>query len=172
MSETAGSDVLFAEQGSLGRITLNRPRAINALTHGMIGAMQAALGGWAHNPAIRTILIEGAGERGLCAGGDIRAIYEDAKTASFSGPDAFFRDEYRLNAFIAAYPKPIVAFMDGIVMGGGIGLSAHASHRVVTPRSVLAMPETGIGFIPDVGGTYLLARALGCLGIHAAPHRQ
>jgi enoyl-CoA hydratase len=162
------ADILFAEQESLGRITLNRPKAINALTHGMIQAIGAALAGWEQNAAIKIILIEGAGERGLCAGGDIRALYEGSKNGSFAGGDSFFRDEYRLNARIAKYPKPVVALMDGIVMGGGIGLSAHASHRVVTPRSVLAMPEVGIGFIPDVGGTYLLAHAPGNIGIHAA----
>ena len=168
MSEAGNDEVLLTEQGNLGHITLNRPKAINALTHGMIGAIDAALAGWAENPAIKLILIDGAGERGFCAGGDIRALYEGAKAGSFSAADMFFRDEYRLNARIAKYPKPVVAFMDGIVMGGGIGLSAHASHRVVTPRSTLAMPEVGIGFVPDVGGTFLLARATGNLGVHAA----
>ena len=168
MSGAENNDVLFAQQGNLGSITLNRPKAINALTHGMIGAIDAALQDWAENPAIKLILIEGAGERGFCAGGDIRALYDHAKAGSFVSPDAFFRDEYRLNARIAEYPKPVVAFMDGIVMGGGIGLSAHASHRVVTPRSILAMPEVGIGFVPDVGGTFLLARTPGHLGMHAA----
>jgi len=159
---------MFAELGSLGRITLNRPKAINALTHGMIRAIDAALSAWEDNAAIKIILIDGAGERGFCAGGDIRSLYEGSKSGDFAAGELFFRDEYRLNARIASFPKPVVAFMDGIVMGGGIGLSAHASHRVVTPRSVLAMPEVGIGFIPDVGGTYLLARAPGNLGIHAA----
>jgi enoyl-CoA hydratase len=159
---------VFAEQGSLGRVTLNRPKAINALTHGMIRAIDAALSAWEGDAAIKIVLVEGAGERGFCAGGDIRTLYEGSKSGDFSAGDLFFRDEYRLNARIATFPKPVVAFMDGIVMGGGIGLSAHASHRVVTPRSVLAMPEVGIGFIPDVGGTYLLAHAPGNLGIHAA----
>jgi enoyl-CoA hydratase len=168
MSAAGSKDVLFAEQGNLGRITLNRPKAINALTHGMINAIDAALRDWAGNPAIKLVLIEGAGERGFCAGGDIRALYDAVKAGSFADPEAFFRDEYRLNAQIAEYPKPVVTFMDGIVMGGGIGLSAHASHRVVTPRSILAMPEVGIGFVPDVGGTFLLARAPGHLGMHAA----
>ena len=168
MSGVGNDDVLFTEQGNLGRITLNRPKAINALTHGMIGAIDAALQDWAENQSIKLVLIEGAGERGFCAGGDIRALYDSARAGSFAGPDAFFRDEYRLNARIAQYPKPVVAFMDGIVMGGGIGLSAHASHRVVTPRSILAMPEVGIGFVPDVGGTFLLARAPDHLGTHAA----
>jgi enoyl-CoA hydratase len=168
MSGSETAEVLFAEQGSLGRITLNRPKAINALTHGMIRAIDAALSAWEENAAIKVILIDGAGERGFCAGGDIRSLYEGSKSGDFAPGDLFFRDEYRLNARIAAFPKPFVAFMDGIVMGGGIGLSAHASHRVVTPRSLLAMPEVGIGFIPDVGGTYLLARAPGNLGIHAA----
>ncbi len=168
MSADAGQDVLFDEQHGVGRITLNRPKAINALNHAMIRAIDAALVRWACDPTIRIVLLEGNGERGLCAGGDIRALYGDAKSGRLAGPAAFFYDEYRLNARIARFAKPFVALMDGIVMGGGIGLSAHASHRVVTPRSMLAMPETGIGFIPDVGGTYLLGRAPGELGVHAA----
>ena len=162
------SDVLFAVAGGVGRITLNRPRALNALTHDMVRAIDATLAEWAADTSVRLVLLEGAGERGFCAGGDIRALYEDAKAGRLAGPAAFFRDEYRLNAKIAFYTKPVVVFMDGIVMGGGIGLAGHASHRVVTPRATLAMPEVGIGFVPDVGGTFLLGRAPGQLGVHAA----
>ncbi|MFF4169437.1 enoyl-CoA hydratase/isomerase family protein [Streptomyces sp. NPDC001744] len=164
---TGTPDVLLRTEGRAGFVTLNRPRAINALTHAMVLAVDAALTEWEHDPAVTTVVLEGAGERGLCAGGDIRAIHDDAR-AGGAASAAFWRDEYRLNARIARYPKPYVALMDGIVMGGGVGLSAHGSHRVVTERSRVAMPETGIGFVPDVGGTYLLGRAPGELGTHLA----
>jgi enoyl-CoA hydratase len=162
------TDTLIRVENGIGRITLNRPRALNALTHAMVQAIDAALHEWATDSAVRFVLLDGAGERGLCAGGDIRALYDALLADDISVPEAFFRDEYRMNARIARFPKPYVALMDGIVMGGGIGVSAHASHRVVTERSRLAMPETGIGFVPDVGGTFLLGRALDELGTHAA----
>ncbi|WP_018680724.1 enoyl-CoA hydratase/isomerase family protein [Actinokineospora enzanensis] len=161
------SDVRIRVADGLGRITLDRPRAINALTHAMITDMAAALAAWAEDDDVRAVLIDGAGERGLCAGGDIRAIHDDARAGGRTAP-AFWADEYRLNARIATYPKPYIALMDGIVMGGGVGVSAHGSVRVVTERTRLAMPEVGIGLAPDVGGTYLLARAPGELGTHAA----
>jgi enoyl-CoA hydratase len=119
---------------------------------------------WQSDPAVELVLLEGAGDRALCAGGDVRALY-DSRTGGSGFARAFWRDEYRLNALIGRYPKPVIAIQDGIVMGGGIGLSAHASHRVVTERSRLAMPETGIGLIPDVGGTWLLAHAPAEIGI-------
>ncbi|MGW7099561.1 enoyl-CoA hydratase/isomerase family protein [Streptomyces sp. NPDC054838] len=158
---------LFAIEGRTGVITLNRPRALNALTHPMVLRIAEALAAWEQEPAVTQVLIRGAGERGLCAGGDIRAIHDDAK-AGGSASTGFWRDEYRLNARIAAYPKPYVALMDGIVMGGGVGVSAHGGVRIVTERSRVAMPETGIGFVPDVGGTHLLAQAPGRLGTHLA----
>ncbi|WP_435060067.1 enoyl-CoA hydratase/isomerase family protein [Streptomyces sp. bgisy060] len=164
---TGSPDVLLRTEGRAGFITLNRPRAINALTHAMVLAVDDALSRWERDPAVTTVVIEGAGERGLCAGGDIRAIHDDAR-AGGSASAAFWQDEYRLNARISHYPKPYVALMDGIVMGGGVGVSAHGSVRVVTERSRVAMPETGIGFVPDVGGTYLLGRAPGELGTHLA----
>ncbi|MFI5760939.1 enoyl-CoA hydratase/isomerase family protein [Streptomyces sp. NPDC051563] len=154
-------------EGRTGVITLNRPRALNALTHPMVLRIAAALAGWERDPDVAQVLVRGAGDRGLCAGGDIRAIHDDAKAGTRASA-AFWRDEYRLNAAIARYPKPYVALMDGIVMGGGVGVSAHGSVRVVTERSRVAMPETGIGFVPDVGGTHLLARAPGLLGTHLA----
>ncbi|QGZ52700.1 enoyl-CoA hydratase/isomerase family protein [Streptomyces sp. QHH-9511] len=160
-------DVLLRTDGRAGFVTLNRPKAINALTHAMVRRIDEALTAWADDPAVETVVIEGAGERGLCAGGDIRAIHDDARAGRTASVD-FWRDEYRLNARIARYPKPYVAFMDGIVMGGGVGVSAHGSVRIVTERSRVAMPETGIGFVPDVGGTYLLGRAPGELGTHLA----
>ncbi|WP_067479417.1 enoyl-CoA hydratase/isomerase family protein [Actinomadura hibisca] len=159
--------VLLRVQGTLGRITLNRPRALNALTHQMCRQIHASLREWAADDTVQAVLIDGAGQRGLCAGGDIRAIYEDAKSGGDASA-AFWRDEYLLNSFIARYPKPYVALMDGVVMGGGVGVSAHGGVRIVTERSAVAMPETGIGFVPDVGGTHLLASAPGELGTHLA----
>ncbi|MCB5182400.1 enoyl-CoA hydratase/isomerase family protein [Streptomyces sp. SMC 277] len=165
----AGEDpVLLSTEGRTGRITLNRPRALNSLTHAMVLRMTEALTGWEEGVGdVTQVLLTGAGERGLCAGGDIRAIHDDAKAGGTASAD-FWRDEYRLNARIARTPLTYVAFMDGIVMGGGVGVSAHGGVRIVTERSRVAMPETGIGFVPDVGGTYLLSRAPGELGTHLA----
>ncbi|GCD34127.1 putative enoyl-CoA hydratase [Streptomyces chrestomyceticus JCM 4735] len=160
--------VLLRTEGRTAYLTLNRPKALNALDHAMVRRIAAALDAWEHDPAVGTVVITGAGERGLCAGGDIRAIHEDARSGGGAASAAFWRDEYRLNARIARFPKPYVAVMDGIVMGGGVGVSAHGSVRIVTERSKVAMPETGIGFVPDVGGTYLLALAPGELGTHLA----
>ncbi|MFD4247704.1 3-hydroxyisobutyryl-CoA hydrolase, partial [Streptomyces sp. NPDC058525] len=165
--KTEDDTVLLAVEGRTGVITLNRPRALNALTHAMVRRMAGALAAWERDPAVHQVLVRGAGERGLCAGGDIRAIHDDAKAGTTASAE-FWRDEYRLNARIARYPKPYVALMDGIVMGGGVGISAHGGVRVVTERSRVAMPETGIGFVPDVGGTWLLGRSPGRLGTHLA----
>ncbi|MBF6172415.1 enoyl-CoA hydratase/isomerase family protein [Nocardia blacklockiae] len=164
-------EVLIDKRDGLGLITLNRPKAINALNHPMALTILAALRSWAADDEVRAVVVTGAGERGLCAGGDIVAIYNDAKDGA-GGPDSpsgrFWRDEYVLNAYIGRYPKPYVVVMDGIVMGGGVGLSGHGSHRIVTERSKIGMPETGIGFVPDVGGTYLLSRTPGEIGTHVA----
>ena len=162
------ADVVIERHGALGLITLNRPRALNALTHPMVLEIRAALHGWADDDAVRTVLLRGAGEKAFCAGGDIVCLYRDATDGDGRVAAAFWRDEYRLNALLASYPKPIVALMHGIVLGGGVGLSAHASHRIVTSTTRIGMPETGIGFIPDVGGTWLLSRAPGELGTHLA----
>jgi len=165
---TDGSDEVLTEvDGSVGLITLNRPKAINSLNQQMVDALTAVLTGWADDDAVRAVVLCGAGDRGLCAGGDVVSIYHSARK---DGVEArrFWRDEYLLNAQIAGFPKPYVAVMDGIVMGGGVGVSAHANTRVVTDTSKIAMPEVGIGFIPDVGGVYLLSRAPGGLGLHAA----
>ncbi|MEU3984429.1 enoyl-CoA hydratase/isomerase family protein [Streptomyces sp. NPDC026672] len=164
----SGESVLLRTAGRAAYVTLNRPRAINALNHEMARRIDAALSAWEDDPAVETVVLTGAGERGLCAGGDIRAVYDDVRDGDGSRAAAFWRDEYRLNARIARYPKPYVALMDGIVMGGGVGLSAHGSVRIATERSRIAMPETGIGFVPDVGGTHLLSRAPGELGTHLA----
>lgn len=164
----AEDTVLLRTEGRAAYLTLNRPRTINALDHAMGRAVADALEAWAADGAVATVVLAGAGERGLCAGGDIRAVRESLADDGGREAAGFWRDEYRLNLAIARYPKPYVALMDGIVMGGGVGLSAHGSVRVVTERSRIAMPETGIGFVPDVGGTYLLAKAPGELGTHLA----
>jgi enoyl-CoA hydratase len=164
---TQNNEILLRRDGHLGHIILNRPQAMNALTHGMVKAMTAALTEWENDDSVSTILLTGAGERGLCAGGDIVAIYRDTLDGGHETA-RFWADEYKLNALIARYPKPYVAVMDGVVLGGGVGVSAHASVRIVTERTKLGMPETGIGFVPDVGGTFLLSRAPGELGTHVA----
>ena len=160
-------EILARVDGGVGFLTLNRPKALNSLTHTMVTALDTTLTAWSDDDTVRAVVVHGAGERGLCAGGDVVAIYHSAKAG---GADArqFWFDEYRLNARIGRYPKPYVAYMDGIVMGGGVGVSAHGNVRVVTDTSKIAMPEVGIGFIPDVGGTFLLSRAPGNLGLHAA----
>lgn len=167
--EVQGSspEVLFERRGRLGVVTLNRPRSVNALTAGMAAAMLDQLTLWSEDDAVATVLVHGAGDRGLCAGGDIVAIYRDMLDGGSATAD-FWATEYRLNALISAFPKPYVAFMDGLVLGGGVGISAHGSVRIVTERTRTGMPETTIGFVPDVGGTLLLARAPGESGTHAA----
>jgi enoyl-CoA hydratase len=157
------SDILAEMRGTVGHIRLNRPQALNALTLDMIHGVVAALEAFSIDPAVGRVLITGEGERGLCAGGDIRALYDRGRDGSDFG-QIFFRDEYRMNAQIAGYNKPYIAVMDGITMGGGVGISAHGAIRIVTERTRMAMPETGIGFFPDVGGTWLLARSPGELG--------
>ncbi len=161
------AEVLFEKRGHLGVVTLNRPQAVNALTAGMVQAMLEQLTEWAGDDAVKTVLVHGAGERGLCAGGDIVAIYDDMLRHGDQTAD-FWAIEYRLNSLIARYPKPYVAFMDGLVLGGGVGISAHGSVRVVTEWTRTGMPETTIGFVPDVGGTLLLSRSPGESGTHAA----
>ena len=158
-------DVIARREGSVGVIRLNRPKAINAMTLEMSLAIDRALDQFEADPAVALVLLEGAGERGLCAGGDIRGLYESSRAGGDLGK-VFWRQEYVMNARIAKFPKPYVAFMDGLVMGGGVGLSAHGRHRVVTERTRLAMPEVGLGFFPDVGGTWLLSRSPGELGAY------
>lgn len=160
-------DLIVRREGAAGLIRLNRPKALNALTLEMVRGIVAALDAFEADPGVSLILLEGAGERGLCAGGDIRGLYESARAGGDLGK-IFWREEYILNARIASLPKPYVAFMEGIVMGGGVGLSAHASHRIVTEKTAIGMPEVGIGFFPDVGGTWLLSRAPGEIGTYYA----
>ena len=169
MSETPAQDgdVVVRQHGALRRITLNRPQALNAITLDMAVTMTALLRAWADDPAVGAVLLDGAGERAFAAGGDIRALY-DAVKAGDPLPQKFWATEYRLDVLIARYPKPVIALMDGLVMGGGVGLSAHAEHRVVTERASVAMPEVAIGYFPDVGACFLLARAPGYVGTHLA----
>jgi len=158
-------DLVVRREGAAGVIRLNRPKALNALTLEMTRGIARALDGFEADPAVALVVLEGAGERGLCAGGDIRGLYESAKQGGDLGK-IFWREEYILNARIARFPKPYVAYMDGLVMGGGVGLAGHASHRIVTEKTRVAMPEVSLGFFPDVGGTWLLSRAPGELGTY------
>ncbi|GAB20635.1 putative enoyl-CoA hydratase [Gordonia effusa NBRC 100432] len=174
--------VLSFVSGSAATLVLNRPASINALDHEMAGILDEHLRAWEADDSVAAVVVAGAGERGLCAGGDIVAIHADAQglsgrdtensatdaDAAACGSAVFWADEYRLNDYIARYPKPYVALMDGIVMGGGVGISAHGNTRVVTDRTRLAMPEVGIGFVPDVGGTHLLARVPNEFGTYLA----
>ena len=162
-------DVIIRREGRAGRITLNRPKALNALTYPMVLEIEQALLAWRDDAQIAVVILDGAGERGLCAGGDVRSLY-DRRTDGVGFAAQFWRDEYRVNAMIHRYDKPFVAIMDGIVMGGGIGLSAHAqgATRIVTETSKIAFPETTIGLIPDVGGTWLLSRAPAHAGTYLA----
>ena len=152
----------------VGHVTLDRPQALNALSYEMIRALAAVFDLWRDDSEVGLVVIDGAGERGFSAGGDIRELYGYATDGNAHEAREFFRAEYRLDAAIARYPKPVVAIMDGITMGGGIGLACHAAIRIVTERSRVAMPETRIGFTPDVGGSWLLAKAPGELGVHLA----
>ena len=165
---TGTDEVLFATTdvptGRLGRILLNRPKALNALTDPMVGALARQLETWSGDQTVTGIEVRGTGPRGLCSGGDVRLLRDAIQRGG--DPVPFWATEYALNALIADYPKPITAVMNGIVMGGGLGVSAHATHRLATPSSRFAMPETIIGFFPDVGISYLLARAPGELGTH------
>src|ERR1700709_1542319 len=162
-SPSVEPDLIVRREGAAGVIRLNRPKAINAVTLEMFRDVDKALDQFEADPAIALILLEGAGERGLCAGGDIRTLWESSKVKGDLGK-ILWREEYILNARISKFAKPYVAFMDGIVMGGGVGLAAHGSHRVVTDRTKLAMPEVGLGFFPDVGGTWLLSHSPGEIG--------
>ena len=158
-------DLIVRREGSAGVIRLNRPKAINAMTLEMSEGIDDALDRFEADPAVALVLLEGAGERGLCAGGDIRGLYESSRAGGDLGK-RFWRQEYVMNARIAKFAKPYVAFMDGLVMGGGVGLSAHGRHRIVTERTKLAMPEVGLGFFPDVGGTWLLSHSPGEIGTY------
>lgn len=167
MSKDANSEVLFEQRGKLGLITLNRPAALNALTAGMCAAMDGQLARWQDDPAIAAVVVRGAGERAFCAGGDIRALYEAGRAGGAASTD-FYRREYRLNARIKHFPKPYIALLHGVMMGGGAGISVHGSHRLADATALFAMPETGIGLFPDVGGSYFLPRLPGEIGMYLA----
>ena len=160
-------DVLTRVEGSLGRITLNRPKALHALNTAMCEAMIEALLAWRADPAVSLIMIDHSGERGFCAGGDIRMLAESGAKDSVEARQ-FFHTEYRLNALLGSYPKPTLAIMDGIVMGGGVGISLPCTYRVASERTTFAMPETGIGLFPDVGGGWWLPRMPGETGMWLA----
>lgn len=158
------SDVEIRIEGAAGRITLNRPDALNAITYAMLGRIETALETWREDDRVRLVVIDAAGDRAFCAGGDIADMYTTARAGDFAYGRRFWADEYRLNAKVAEYPKPYVAFMHGYTMGGGVGVSCHGSHRIVGDSSRISMPECGIGLVPDVGGSWLLARAPGRIG--------
>ncbi|MDH3474282.1 MAG: enoyl-CoA hydratase/isomerase family protein [Rhodospirillales bacterium] len=162
---TGEPEMLVELRGALARVTLNRPKALNALTPEMCRELDARLAAWAEDPAVAAVLIQGTGERAFCAGGDVVTIYESARGDGKLAA-AFFRDEYRMNRRIFHFPKPYIAVIDGITMGGGVGVSVHGSHRVATERTLFAMPETGIGLFPDVGSTFFLPRLPGAPGLY------
>ena len=163
---TDEATLIARKDGRIGRILMNRPRALNALDLDMIQGSLCVLKEWANDPHIHAVVIEGAGDRAFCAGGDVRALREWQTTGNRHLADAFFTQEYELNLLINNYPKPYIALIDGICMGGGIGMAVHGSYRVATEHADFGMPETIIGFFPDIGGTYLLPRLPGQLGIY------
>ncbi|MBT4871875.1 MAG: enoyl-CoA hydratase/isomerase family protein, partial [Marinovum sp.] len=158
------NDIHIRMTGRAGRITLQRPDALNAMTYEMCTAMEAALIDWQTNDAVDLVIIDALGTRAFCAGGDIADLYQSGLDKNYAFGQKFWADEYRLNSLIAGYPKPFIALMQGFTMGGGVGISCHGSHRIVGETSQIAMPECGIGLVPDVGGSYILSRAPGYLG--------
>ncbi|MTH36386.1 enoyl-CoA hydratase/isomerase family protein [Paracoccus limosus] len=158
------SGVSIRRDRRAGRITLTRPQALNALDHEMAQSIDAALAAWRDDPEVALVIIDAEGSRAFCAGGDIAAVYRAGRAGDHRAGRAFFRDEYVMDARIADFPKPVVALMQGFVMGGGVGLGGHASHRILGETAQVAMPECGIGMVPDVGGSRLLARAPGQCG--------
>ncbi len=168
MSSAPETTVIARRQGRVGRLTLNRPKALNAVDRSMLRTIHQALDGWSRDPAVHAVVIEGAGGRAFCAGGDIRWLREMTLSGNHAETEAFFAEEYALNLAIARYPKPFVALIDGVCMGGGVGLSVHGSFRVVSGAATLAMPETSIGFFPDVGASYILPRLRSGFGMFLA----
>ena len=162
------SDILFERRGAAGVVTLNRPQALNAVTHGMVLALRAQLDAWAVDEAVTRVVVTANGGKAFSAGGDIRALTDLGKAGKHDEALAFWRDEYPLNALIKNYRKPYISLIDGIVMGGGVGISVHGSHRVAGDRYSFAMPEVGIGFFPDVGATWFLPRMPGETGTYCA----
>ena len=165
---TAEPDILFERRGVAGLVTLNRPQALNAVSHGMVRALAAKLAEWQDDPAVTRVVVTARGGRAFSAGGDLRGLYDLGRAGRYDEALSFFREEYVLNAQIKHYRKPYVSLIDGIVMGGGAGISVHGSHRVAGDRFVFAMPEVGIGFFPDIGATWFLTRMPGELGTYCA----
>ncbi|WP_121061850.1 enoyl-CoA hydratase/isomerase family protein [Chachezhania antarctica] len=159
-------DLNIRVEGRAGRITFTRPKALNALSHDMCLAIEAAMRAWETDPDVRMVLIDAEGEKAFCAGGDIAELYRTGREGNYDYARTFWRDEYRLNNYIATYPKSVVSLMQGFVMGGGVGIGCHGGHRVVGDTTRISMPECGIGLVPDVGGTFLLAQAPGALGAY------
>ncbi len=162
---TNEAEILFEQRGSLGIITLNRPRALNSLSTGMCALMDAELIKWAADDAVRAVIIRGAGDKAFCAGGDVKTLAENSPEDHHLATE-FFATEYVMNSRIYHFPKPYIALLDGITMGGGVGVSVHGSHRIITERTLFAMPESAIGLIPDVGGSYFMPRLPGRLGMY------
>lgn len=158
------TDIDIRIEGKVGRITLNRPKAMNALSYQMCLDIEAALDQWQQDDAVQMLLIDAAGDRAFCAGGDIAEMYASGTAGDFDYGRRFWRDEYRMNAKLFEFPKPVVSLMQGFTMGGGVGVGCHGSHRVVGESSQITMPECGIGLVPDVGGSLILASAPGHLG--------
>jgi enoyl-CoA hydratase len=165
---SADEDALVERRGRAGVIVLNRPKALNALTLAMVRLIAAALDEWEGDRAVDRVVMLGAGDRAFCAGGDIRRLYELGRASDHVAQRTFWREEYQLNRRMRTYPKPIVALVDGIVMGGGVGLAMHATHTVASERFVFAMPEVGIGFFPDVGAAWILPRLPSHVGVYFA----
>ena len=168
MGDVGEQTVQARRDGRIGQILLNRPKALNALDVGMIRAISAALDAWRNDPAVHAVVVEGAGGRAFCAGGDIRAVRAASLDGRHDDIAMFFQEEYALNQAIADYPKPYIALIDGICMGGGIGVSVHGTARVATETAMFAMPETGIALFPDIGATYILPRLRGQSGMYMA----
>ena len=166
-------DILFEVRGRVGLATLNRPKALNALTRAMCLAHHRQLDAWREDPEIDAVIVQGAGEKAFCAGGDVVALYKSGQAFKGGDPKAldwrgFFHDEYRMNSAIHHFPKPYISILDGITMGGGVGISVHGSHRIATEATMMAMPETGLGLIPEVGGGHFMPRLPGATGMFLA----
>ncbi|MFL5219283.1 MAG: enoyl-CoA hydratase/isomerase family protein, partial [Microvirga sp.] len=162
------ADILFERRGTAGIVVLSRPHALNAVTHAMVRALMEQLAAWSNDAAVTRVIVMAAGAHAFSAGGDLKAIYELGRSGRYDDALAFWWDEYRLNALIKHYRKPYVALIDGVVMGGGAGISINGSHRVAGDTFRFAMPEVGIGFFPDVGATWFLPRLSGELGTYCA----
>ena len=168
-----GADILFEVKGRVGLVALNRPRALNALTQAMCLAHHRQLDAWRQDPGIDAVVVQGAGKKAFCAGGDVVALYKSGQRFKAGDPGAlewrrFFHDEYRMNSAIHHFPKPYISILDGITMGGGVGISVHGSHRIATEATMMAMPETGLGLIPEVGGGHFMPRLPGATGMFLA----